>query len=59
MHQQTGSLVQALLGLPIFNSEWVLYLLLGPVGHLDRGDARALDLLHPAQGGRVRRCATP
>jgi biopolymer transport protein ExbB len=29
MHQQTGSLVQALLGLPIFNSEWVLYLLLG------------------------------
>jgi biopolymer transport protein ExbB/TolQ len=28
MHQQTGSLVQALLGLPIFNSEWVLYLLL-------------------------------
>jgi biopolymer transport protein ExbB len=28
MHQQTGSLVQTLLGLPIFNSEWVLYLLL-------------------------------
>jgi biopolymer transport protein ExbB/TolQ len=29
MHQQSNSLVQALLGLPIFNSEWVLYLLLG------------------------------
>ena len=29
MHQQAGSLVQTLLGLPIFNSEWVLYLLLG------------------------------
>ena len=29
MHQQAGSLVQKLLGLPIFNSEWVLYLLLG------------------------------
>ena len=28
MHD-TGSLVQTLLGLPIFNSEWVLYLLLG------------------------------
>jgi biopolymer transport protein ExbB/TolQ len=28
MHD-TGSLVRALLGLPIFNSEWVLYLLLG------------------------------
>src|SRR5262245_25322608 len=28
MHNQTGSLVQALLGLPIFRSEWVLYLLL-------------------------------
>ena len=28
MHNQSGSLVQALLGLPIFNSEWVLYLLL-------------------------------
>ena len=29
MHTQSGSLVQTLLGLPIFNSEWVLYLLLG------------------------------
>jgi biopolymer transport protein ExbB/TolQ len=29
MHNQSGSLVQTLLGLPIFNSEWVLYLLLG------------------------------
>ena len=29
MHQQTGSLVQTLLGLPIFQSEWVLYLLIG------------------------------
>ena len=29
MHQQANSLVQTLLGLPIFNSEWVLYLLLG------------------------------
>jgi biopolymer transport protein ExbB/TolQ len=29
MHQPAGSLVQTLLGLPIFNSEWVLYLLLG------------------------------
>jgi biopolymer transport protein ExbB/TolQ len=29
MHNQNGSLVQTLLGLPIFNSEWVLYLLLG------------------------------
>jgi biopolymer transport protein ExbB/TolQ len=28
MHTQSGSLVQTLLGLPIFNSEWVLYLLL-------------------------------
>ena len=28
MHNQTGSLVQTLLGLPIFRSEWVLYLLL-------------------------------
>ena len=28
MHD-TGSLVQTLMGLPIFNSEWVLYLLLG------------------------------
>jgi biopolymer transport protein ExbB/TolQ len=28
MHNQSGSLVQTLLGLPIFNSEWVLYLLL-------------------------------
>jgi biopolymer transport protein ExbB len=28
MHE-TGSLVRTLLGLPIFNSEWVLYLLLG------------------------------
>jgi biopolymer transport protein ExbB/TolQ len=28
MHQQTGSLIQTLLGLPIFRSEWVLYLLL-------------------------------
>jgi biopolymer transport protein ExbB len=29
MHQPASSLVQTLLGLPIFNSEWVLYLLLG------------------------------
>jgi biopolymer transport protein ExbB len=29
MHNQTGSLIQTLLGLPIFRSEWVLYLLLG------------------------------
>jgi biopolymer transport protein ExbB/TolQ len=29
MHSQSNSLVQTLLGLPIFNSEWVLYLLLG------------------------------
>jgi biopolymer transport protein ExbB/TolQ len=29
MHNQSGPLVQTLLGLPIFNSEWVLYLLLG------------------------------
>jgi biopolymer transport protein ExbB len=28
MHNQTGSLIQTLLGLPIFRSEWVLYLLL-------------------------------
>jgi biopolymer transport protein ExbB/TolQ len=28
MHNGTGSLVQTLLGLPIFRSEWVLYLLL-------------------------------
>src|SRR5262245_51121631 len=28
MHQPAGSLVQTLLGLPVFNSEWVLYLLL-------------------------------
>jgi biopolymer transport protein ExbB len=28
MHQQTGSLIQTLLGLPIFRSEWVLYLLI-------------------------------
>jgi len=29
MHNGTGSLVQILLGLPVFHSEWVLYLLLG------------------------------
>jgi biopolymer transport protein ExbB/TolQ len=29
MHNGTGSLVHALLGLPVFRSEWVLYLLLG------------------------------
>ena len=58
MHQQTGSLVQTLLGLPIFNSEWVLYLLLGSVGDLDRRDAGALDLLHPPQGGRATPSAT-
>lgn len=29
MHNSTGSLVQTLLGLPIFRSEWVLWLLLG------------------------------
>jgi biopolymer transport protein ExbB len=29
MHNGTGSLVQTLLGLPVFHSEWVLYLLLG------------------------------
>jgi biopolymer transport protein ExbB/TolQ len=29
MQQGTGSLIQTLLGLPIFRSEWVLYLLLG------------------------------
>jgi biopolymer transport protein ExbB/TolQ len=28
MHVQTGSLIQTILGLPIFRSEWVLYLLL-------------------------------
>ena len=28
MHTQSNSIVQTLLGLPIFNSEWVLYLLL-------------------------------
>jgi len=28
MHDTTGSLVQTLLGLPVFRSEWVLYLLL-------------------------------
>jgi biopolymer transport protein ExbB len=28
MHNGTGSLVQILLGLPVFHSEWVLYLLL-------------------------------
>src|SRR3954470_19375713 len=29
MHNGTGSIVQVLLGLPVFRSEWVLYLLLG------------------------------
>jgi biopolymer transport protein ExbB/TolQ len=29
MHNSTGGLVQTLLGLPVFRSEWVLYLLLG------------------------------
>jgi biopolymer transport protein ExbB/TolQ len=29
MHNQAGSLIQVILGLPIFRSEWVLYLLLG------------------------------
>ena len=29
MHNQNGSLIQILLGLPIFRSEWVLYLLIG------------------------------
>src|SRR3569832_804598 len=28
MHDQTGTLIQTILGLPIFRSEWVLYLLL-------------------------------
>ena len=29
MHNGSGSLVHVLLGLPVFRSEWVLYLLLG------------------------------
>jgi biopolymer transport protein ExbB/TolQ len=29
MHNGTGSIIQVLLGLPVFRSEWVLYLLLG------------------------------
>jgi biopolymer transport protein ExbB/TolQ len=29
MHEGTGGLIQTLLGLPIFHSEWVLWLLLG------------------------------
>ena len=28
MHEKTGNLIQIILGLPIFRSEWVLYLLL-------------------------------
>ncbi|HEY4188568.1 MAG TPA: MotA/TolQ/ExbB proton channel family protein [Polyangia bacterium] len=28
MHEKTGNLIQTILGLPIFRSEWVLYLLL-------------------------------
>jgi biopolymer transport protein ExbB/TolQ len=29
MHDSTGSLIRGILGLPIFRSEWVLYLLIG------------------------------
>jgi len=29
MHQQSSSLIRTILGLPVFQTEWVLYLLMG------------------------------